>query len=700
MRFGCIMKDIKSLYLAAKNGSKSAINSYVEAVDNLILSPNDYLANSEYIINSDIGLATLNEFVDRYGLSISVFDDIMEKVDQCITKCDALKKNSSKYQEAKKYLESYKNKYRNCFEMYEYFADSLPSNYSNTYYSFNENGVQNNHLVGMISKFGEAAIPDMIITASKLGSNTMDTLFKYLENNQTYDSPTLYQWISECANDSGISEFSESISLKNIQSKNLTSIVNNMRSRNNQLFREAMIIGNEDAVYEYTETEVKAIEDLISFKEYKIACCESTEEAISVQKEIYSLYEEYDGIIPKEFNETIADSVIPMQPSSTNHIEEDTWVMNTHDKKTGGVPGYIAKNHDMAHYGEDDDKPESDDPKKTLEDYRRPSSRPQSDEEDDIEEIQPSVDNSKSLSKPSNLSNKSEDESDEDLTPKEKHAINNYYYYTYNNSLNKNSHSFNKDNSVHNRDDHSTDDHSVHDNHSTSNVTNKSTDDHSVNKHIRSHNNQTENDDVVTEESSKPWELNIFNNNFITEEVGDADDDKPKSDHPVKDVLTDIDRATVKYQQKAKKTVQNIQNAGRAFVKPIKRTEQWINNMVNNWKDVDETRIKEKLADPYARKNIFTAIKKAIEAGSLLKAGILINPVFLFLNVTKGIGNHKKEGRIRNEMIAELKTEIEICEEKIKDADRDDNHKAKYQLMRFKNELNKKLARAAGMKNW
>ena len=149
-----------------------------------------------------------------------------------------------------------------------------------------------------------------------------------------------------------------------------------------------------------------------------------------------------------------------------------------------------------------------------------------------------------------------------------------------------------------------------------------------------------------------------------------------------------------------KKTVQNIQNAGRAFVKPIKRTEQWINNMVNNWKDVDETRIKEKLADPYARKNIFTAIKKAISAGSLLKAGILLNPVFLFLSLTKGIGNHKKEGRIRNEMIAELKTEIEICEEKIRDADRDSNYQAKYQLKRFKNELNKKLARAAGMKNW
>ena len=51
-------------------------------------------------------------------------------------------------------------------------------------------------------------------------------------------------------------------------------------------------------------------------------------------------------------------------------------------------------------------------------------------------------------------------------------------------------------------------------------------------------------------------------------------------------------------------------------------------------------------------------------------------------------------------MIAELKTEIEICEEKIRDADRDSNYQAKYQLKRFKNELNKKLARAAGMKNW
>jgi hypothetical protein len=191
-----------------------------------------------------------------------------------------------------------------------------------------------------------------------------------------------------------------------------------------------------------------------------------------------------------------------------------------------------------------------------------------------------------------------------------------------------------------------------------------------------------------------------MNESVLSEAVGDADDDRPESDHPIKDILTDIDRKTTKHQQKAKKAVQNVQNAGRAFVKPIKRTGQWITNMITKWKDTDENNVKERLADPYARKNIFEATKKAIVGGSLLKAGLLLNPVFLFLSVTKGIGGKKREGRIRNEMIAELKTEMEICDEKIKDAERNQDSKAKYQMMRFKNELNKKMCRVAGVRNW
>ena len=103
--------------------------------------------------------------------------------------------------------------------------------------------------------------------------------------------------------------------------------------------------------------------------------------------------------------------------------------------------------------------------------------------------------------------------------------------------------------------------------------------------------------------------------------------------------------------------------------------------------------IKERLADPHARSGLFKAIKTAVITGSLFRAGLLLNPIFLFLAVTRRIGKGSREFRLRNEMIGELKTEIEVIEEKIKDADNNHDNKAKYQLMRLKNEMHKKLLR-------
>ena len=128
-------------------------------------------------------------------------------------------------------------------------------------------------------------------------------------------------------------------------------------------------------------------------------------------------------------------------------------------------------------------------------------------------------------------------------------------------------------------------------------------------------------------------------------------------------------------------------------MKPINRTKSWIDNMINMWKDKDENSLKEKMADPSVRSNLFSAINKAIAIGSFAKAGLLLNPVFLVLTVTRGIGKNKRMFRIRNEMIGELKAELAIIDEKIKDADSKGDNAAKYKLMRFKNELNKKLIR-------
>ena len=196
---------------------------------------------------------------------------------------------------------------------------------------------------------------------------------------------------------------------------------------------------------------------------------------------------------------------------------------------------------------------------------------------------------------------------------------------------------------------------------------------------------------------SAPWELDVFDiPRLFTEEVGDADDQKPSSDNPIQDTMTDLDRKLASTQQAVKKKVQGVVNTGRTIAKPFKRTSMWISNMVANWKDANENDIKERLADPHQRSNLFTAVRSAIKYGSLMKAGLLLNPIVLYLTLSKKWNKSGKESRLRAEMIGELKAELQIIDVKITDADRAGDNKAKYQLMRFKNELNKKLIRVGG----
>lgn len=182
------------------------------------------------------------------------------------------------------------------------------------------------------------------------------------------------------------------------------------------------------------------------------------------------------------------------------------------------------------------------------------------------------------------------------------------------------------------------------------------------------------------------------------EEDPNADPERPTSDHPVKDTIQDIDRILTKKGAAAKKKVNDAINVGRVVTKPVKRTIGWIDNIINRLKDANETKVKEQLADPHSRSAIFKAIKAAIRAGALYKAGLLLNPIFLFLAVTNTVSKRRKNIRLRSEVIGQLKAELEVTEEKIRDADRSGDNSAKYKLMRFKTELEKKLIRVGGGK--
>lgn len=193
--------------------------------------------------------------------------------------------------------------------------------------------------------------------------------------------------------------------------------------------------------------------------------------------------------------------------------------------------------------------------------------------------------------------------------------------------------------------------------------------------------------------------VNIINHSDViieAKDVSDYMDNKPQSDSPVRDIAMDLDRKMQTANQQVKSGVQKVQNVGRAVAKPVNRAKDWVTKTLWDWKDKDENAIKERLADPKTRSNLFSAIRTAIKAGSLAKAGLLFNPIFMFLEVTKAVGKNKNEYRLRNEMIGELQTEIKIIDEKIKDADNKGDNGAKYKLMRFKNELQKKLLRVGG----
>lgn len=484
------MKDIKSLYLAAKvSGNENDISAYSESLQTLLENnPIDYVSNLEYIITSDIGLRTLTEFVEKHGLPICCYDNVMEVLEKCISKCEMSKKDPKEYQEAINYMEAFRQKYIGCFMMESYFSESISDDYVSIYYGKNSNGYQNRKLAaGLLYRFGEGAIPDILITADSIGESAINTVLEYIQSSVMLNKPIVYEWVLESTKNL----VPESNAVRSLIAENaLSPIVRNVQKRSYQAYREAAMSGEDYVPTVYSESEIDAIKDMISFEEYKLTWAdEINESAIEIQNRILSLYEEFDNLLDENgdpLEETFADNIAPMLPG-VRHLEE---LVNTTNKKTGNIPSYLGRNHNL-NYGEDDINTKSyKDEIPSLDDYRRPSAM------------------NKDPEPYTNVDNEEDDTDDDEhrkLTPAEQQAVNNYYYYTYNNSLNKTKDSYNSDRSSHR------DDHSIHTNN------NNRSDDHSSGKNINSHNNSSEDSYDTLKEKTIPWELNIFNDQLFSE---------------------------------------------------------------------------------------------------------------------------------------------------------------------------------------
>lgn len=472
------MKDIKSLYNSAKyKPTAENISAYKEAINDLMEnSPYEYVSKAEYIITSSFGANTLNSFIEKNGLPIASFNNIMSILESAIKKCKSNDINYDSFKEAYNALIDFREKYEKCFDMFDYYNEDNNESYIETYYGKNKDDIPNKNIIsGMIKSFKELAIPDTLITAHRLSEKANDKLLDFIIN-EYKENHLICEWVLEV--EISLNDIKNNEKLDVLQENSLSYIINGIKEREHKLFRESVILG-EDYTFECSDEEYENIKNLIFFKEYKLYSLNDvySEEASIIKDEILNLYR---LLSESYYREGDAD-IVQLLPNDMPK-EESTWASNTTDKKNGKAPGYISNNHDMSSWGEED-KPKS----STVDNSDT------NDEYDYKDYKRPSADNS-SYDDTTSTTDEEEDDEESEVKDKEslkQQAVNNYYYYSYNNSLNKNQNSFNKDNSRH--------------------------DNHSV-KHINSHN--TSNGTSVAKEACQ---LNIFDD--YLSEASEEDDD-------------------------------------------------------------------------------------------------------------------------------------------------------------------------------
>ena len=99
--------------------------------------------------------------------------------------------------------------------------------------------------------------------------------------------------------------------------------------------------------------------------------------------------------------------------------------------------------------------------------------------------------------------------------------------------------------------------------------------------------------------------------------------------------------------------------------------------------ELDDERRKRYMTKPGFRKKLFRNLKLGLLYATSAQVSLLMVPVTMLCRHYSKI----KDRRIRNQLARELDTEIQICQEKINDANSESDRKEKYKLMRIKSEL-------------
>ncbi|MBD5583615.1 MAG: hypothetical protein HDQ88_00825, partial [Clostridia bacterium] len=430
------MKNLKPLYVKARFGGPEDAKIYAEGVKILLEeSPVDFLRNLPSILVSNVGCDSCLSFIERYGLSVEAYKIFSEEVDKVLESKQGKNKDTSKQETVKQKVQEYEDDYLDSIEMYEYYTCTNTTfddvEYLETYYGVNERGIPNNRLViGMLDKYGEVAIPDLLIKAHSINENALNELCNVIFERYMSDEKIMqfcYESLRQLSPENmNVSDFYFQTAERRV--KEVVENVEKVRD-------EYIMLGEsgEDVYLEFGPFEQNAISDYMDVAEYKQITHPTDERSSLMEKvlEIQLVLEEYAA-----------------------YTEE--WMDNPHHQKTGEAPNYLMADHDLdlgelpAKKKKDEkEEEEEEEPKKHLDDFKRTST------DDDLDDIDDKTDD---VEDDAVGVNDLEDVKPKDVTPPAPSGnVNNYYYYNYTNSNNKISNSHNKDS--HNRDSHDRDSH-------------------------------------------------------------------------------------------------------------------------------------------------------------------------------------------------------------------------------------------------
>lgn len=145
----------------------------------------------------------------------------------------------------------------------------------------------------------------------------------------------------------------------------------------------------------------------------------------------------------------------------------------------------------------------------------------------------------------------------------------------------------------------------------------------------------------------------------------------------------DKEAKSYKRMAKAKEVGDEVKGAANAVAAIPKNIANSIDGTLHEWDELDDERRKSYMTKPGFRKKLFRNLKLGLLYATSAQVSLLMVPVTMLCRHYSKI----KDRRIRNQLARELDTEIQICQEKINDANSESDRKEKYKLMRIKSEL-------------